>query len=206
MTFLARVGSGHQRPLALVLQELDQQLVALGHHALLVERRELFVDARHQQGGELGSELRRTEIVHPDLRGRAEMLEGVSQAALPAGEVLVDQRPQQRSAQSRSVADRGVDAHLARASFVTPQSMADMLRALEHRVFIRRAMNPANRREVLVHLTPEGRSLLAAHAVRAEAIESRLTAGLDHQARADFRAALTVAWANLSDWSIEELE
>jgi DNA-binding MarR family transcriptional regulator len=91
-------------------------------------------------------------------------------------------------------------AQLARASFVTPQSMADMLRALEQRALIRRTANPASKRELLVHLTRTGRSLLAAHASRAAAIEARMTAGLDDAGRDALRAALVLAWANLTDW------
>ncbi len=90
-------------------------------------------------------------------------------------------------------------AQLARASFVTPQSMADMLRALERRALIRRTANPANKREILVHLTGTGRSLLAAHASRAAAIEARMVEGLDDAARDAFRSALVAAWANLTD-------
>lgn len=57
-------------------------------------------------------------------------------------------------------------AQLARDSFVTAQSMADMVRALESRGLIRRERNAGNRRELLIRLTPEGRALLAAVADR----------------------------------------
>jgi DNA-binding MarR family transcriptional regulator len=88
-------------------------------------------------------------------------------------------------------------AQLARDSFVTPQSMADMLRPLEQRGLIRRAANPANRRELLVHLTVPGRSLLAEYASRTAAVEARMTAGFDAAQRAAFHAALLNAWGNL---------
>ena len=90
-------------------------------------------------------------------------------------------------------------AQLARDSFVTPQSMADMLRALQQRRLISRAANPANRRELLVHLTDPGRTLLAEYASRAAAVESTMTAGFDVAQRAAFRAALLNAWANLRE-------
>src|SRR5690349_25115797 len=50
-------------------------------------------------------------------------------------------------------------AQLARDSFVTAQSVADMVRTLEARALIRRERNPANRRELLIHLTAEARAL-----------------------------------------------
>lgn len=90
-------------------------------------------------------------------------------------------------------------AQLARDSFVTPQSMSDMLHTLEQRALIRRSPNPASRRELLVYLTDDGRALLARHVSAAADIETRMTSGLDTGERAAFRAALTAAWANLRD-------
>jgi DNA-binding MarR family transcriptional regulator len=51
-------------------------------------------------------------------------------------------------------------AQLARDSFVTVQSMADMVRALENRGLIRREPNPCNRREKIVLLADAGHRLL----------------------------------------------
>ena len=90
-------------------------------------------------------------------------------------------------------------AQLARDSFVTPQSMADMLRALERRDLIRRAANPESRRELLVHLTDPGRRLLAEHAAGVAAIESRMTAGLADTETDALRATLGRAWTNLRE-------
>lgn len=89
-------------------------------------------------------------------------------------------------------------AQLARDSFVTAQSMADMVRALEGRDLIRRDPNPANRRERLILLTPAGRRLLAAYAAPARALEERMTAGLDAEETAAFREHLNGAWRALS--------
>lgn len=47
-------------------------------------------------------------------------------------------------------------AQLARDSFVTAQSIADLVRSLETRGLIRRERNPKNRRELLILLTEEG--------------------------------------------------
>src|ERR687884_624184 len=51
-------------------------------------------------------------------------------------------------------------AQLARDSFVTAQSMADLVRSLESRGLVRRERNPRNRRELLILLTDTGRELL----------------------------------------------
>src|SRR4051812_36876834 len=65
-------------------------------------------------------------------------------------------------------------AQLARDSFVTAQSMADMVRALESRGLIRRERNPASRRELLIHLTGDGRALIAAVATPVRELENRM--------------------------------
>src|ERR671923_2092617 len=51
-------------------------------------------------------------------------------------------------------------AQLARDSFVTAQSMADLVRSLESRGLVRRERNPQSRRELLILLTDAGRELL----------------------------------------------
>ncbi|GIF17825.1 DNA-binding MarR family transcriptional regulator [Actinoplanes tereljensis] len=81
-------------------------------------------------------------------------------------------------------------AQLARGSFVTAQSMADMVRALETRGLIERRRNPANRRELLLHLTAAGRELLAACAEPVRELEARMIRDLDP---AELRRALTTA-------------
>ncbi|MFD4256924.1 MarR family winged helix-turn-helix transcriptional regulator [Streptomyces sp. NPDC058534] len=89
-------------------------------------------------------------------------------------------------------------AQLARDSFVTAQSMADMVRALESRGLIRREPNPANRRERLILLADAGRRLLAEYAEPAAALEERMLAGLDAEEIDRFRDALNHAWRSLS--------
>src|SRR5690349_23706656 len=64
-------------------------------------------------------------------------------------------------------------AQLARDSFVTAQTMADMVRNLETRGLIDRERNAANRRELLIHLTPAGRALLDRFAQPVRALEKR---------------------------------
>ncbi|WP_327256562.1 MarR family winged helix-turn-helix transcriptional regulator [Streptomyces sp. NBC_01244] len=89
-------------------------------------------------------------------------------------------------------------AQLARDSFVTAQSMADMIRALESRELIRREPNPANRRERLVLLADPGRRLLAEYAEPARLLEERMVAGLSAEEIGMLRQALVGAWRSLS--------
>src|SRR3954466_8370240 len=51
-------------------------------------------------------------------------------------------------------------AHLARHSFVRGQSMADMVTALLDRDLIERRRDPADRRRLVIALTPAGEQLL----------------------------------------------
>ncbi|MEV4947935.1 MarR family transcriptional regulator [Streptomyces sp. NPDC053755] len=89
-------------------------------------------------------------------------------------------------------------AQLARDSFVTAQSMADMVRALEGRDLIRREPNPANRRERLILLAEPGRRLLAEYAGPARALEERMVADLSAEQVGVLREALVAAWRSLS--------
>ncbi|MER6690097.1 MarR family winged helix-turn-helix transcriptional regulator [Streptomyces minutiscleroticus] len=89
-------------------------------------------------------------------------------------------------------------AQLARDSFVTAQSMADMVRTLEGRGYIARRPNPANRRERLIGLTDLGRRLLADHARPVRELEEAMTGGLTPRQVAHLRDALDHAWRNLS--------
>jgi DNA-binding MarR family transcriptional regulator len=88
-------------------------------------------------------------------------------------------------------------AQLARDSFVTPQSMADMLRLLEQRGLIRRVPNPQSKRELLVHITDDGRALLREYASAAAALEARMTASLSSKETAAFRESLHAMWEAL---------
>jgi len=85
-------------------------------------------------------------------------------------------------------------AQLARDSFVTPQSMAEMLRLLERRGLVRRSPNPASRRELRVHLTDEGRALMASYDDALAALERELTEGLTAAEVAAFRRTVATLW------------
>jgi DNA-binding MarR family transcriptional regulator len=89
-------------------------------------------------------------------------------------------------------------AQLARGSFVTAQSTADLVRALERRDLVVRERNPHNRRELLIKLSPAGRQLLADVAQNIEQVERRMMGGLSPKQAEDFRRALTRAWHALA--------
>ncbi|MFJ3419673.1 MarR family winged helix-turn-helix transcriptional regulator [Streptomyces sp. NPDC086082] len=86
----------------------------------------------------------------------------------------------------------------ARDSFVTAQSIADLVRSLEGRGLIRRERNPRNRRELLILLTGEGRALLTDCAGPVRELEERMVAQLTAHQSEQYRQALTKAWQALS--------
>ncbi|MFI2433396.1 MarR family winged helix-turn-helix transcriptional regulator [Streptomyces sp. NPDC018693] len=89
-------------------------------------------------------------------------------------------------------------AQLARDSFVTAQSIADLVRSLESRGLVRRERNPRNRRELLILLTEAGRELLARYAGPVRELEERMVGELTAHQTEQFRSALSKAWQALS--------
>jgi DNA-binding MarR family transcriptional regulator len=89
-------------------------------------------------------------------------------------------------------------AQLARDSFVTAQSIADLVRSLEGRGLVRRERNPRNRRELLILLTEAGRELLAQHEGPVRELEERMVRDLTAHQTEQFRQALSKAWHSLS--------
>ncbi|MGP2440878.1 MarR family winged helix-turn-helix transcriptional regulator [Streptomyces sp. JW3] len=89
-------------------------------------------------------------------------------------------------------------AQLARDSFVTAQSMADMVRALESRNLVRHEPHPHNRREKVIRLAAPGRRLLADHAEPARQLEERMVQELEPADVDRFRDALKSAHRSLS--------
>jgi DNA-binding MarR family transcriptional regulator len=90
-------------------------------------------------------------------------------------------------------------AELARNSFVTTQTMADMVTALETRGLITRRRDPNNRRRLMLRLTDSGRDLLDTYRGKVAALEARmLTALTDRQAR-DLRGYLVQCRAALAE-------
>ncbi|MDQ1021824.1 MarR family winged helix-turn-helix transcriptional regulator [Streptomyces afghaniensis] len=89
-------------------------------------------------------------------------------------------------------------AQLARDSFVTAQSIADLVRSLEGRGLVRRERNPRNRRELLILLTDAGRELLSRYAGPVRELEERMVRDLTAHQTEQFRQALIKAWHALS--------
>jgi DNA-binding MarR family transcriptional regulator len=100
-----------------------------------------------------------------------------------------------------SVLERHVDmssAELARLSFVTAQSMADMITALEGRALIERHRDRADRRRLVVALTAGGQALLDRYRGEVAALAETMIAGLSGQEIASFRSILRTCYDNLS--------
>jgi DNA-binding MarR family transcriptional regulator len=89
-------------------------------------------------------------------------------------------------------------AQLARNSFVTPQSMADMITALETRGLIERHRDSLDRRRLVVALTSAGRELLDRYRPEVAAMEAQMTAGLSKSQATTFRQTLRACHVNVS--------
>jgi len=89
-------------------------------------------------------------------------------------------------------------AQLARKSFVTAQSMADMIAALEARGLIERHRDHSDRRRLVVALTAKGRALLDRYHDEVCALEEGMLAGLSEPERTALRGALNACHANLA--------
>jgi len=89
-------------------------------------------------------------------------------------------------------------AQLARNSFVTNQSMADMITALEGRGLIDRHRDQADRRRLVVALTAAGRDLLDRFRDQVDALEAEMIAGLSAAEVAGLRRGLHTCHANLA--------
>lgn len=89
-------------------------------------------------------------------------------------------------------------AQLARYSFVTAQSMADMITALEERRLIERHRDDADRRRLVVALTDEGRAMLDHCRDEIAALEAAMLTGLSAAKRRAFRGILAACYTNMS--------
>jgi DNA-binding MarR family transcriptional regulator len=81
-------------------------------------------------------------------------------------------------------------AHLARHSFVTAQSMADMVTTLLERRLIERHRDVADRRRLVIALTPEGERLLAVLRPQVRALEVRTLSLLSSEEERVLRSSL----------------
>jgi len=89
-------------------------------------------------------------------------------------------------------------AQLARHSFVTAQTMADMITTLEQRGLIERHRDRADRRRLAVALTPKGQELLDRYRDHVNALESRMLSGLTKPQVRAMRRGLRACHANLA--------
>lgn len=82
------------------------------------------------------------------------------------------------------------NAGLARAAFVTPQSMHTVLAGLEGRGLVRRDADPANARVLLAELTARGKRVLDRAEPLVTGVEDRMLAGLTAQQVRQLTASL----------------
>ena len=81
-------------------------------------------------------------------------------------------------------------AELARRAFITPQSMNEVIAALEAKGYIERSENPENRRVLQVSLTREGRRLLTACDKAVDLAEDAFLSVLKPKKLAELRATM----------------
>ncbi len=100
-----------------------------------------------------------------------------------------------------SVLDAGPElsnAQLARRALVTPQSMLEILAALERRGLVARQLDPENARILRARLTRSGRELLEAAAPAIQALHDEMFAGMPAHRQKAAMAAMRTAMTNLS--------
>ncbi len=90
-------------------------------------------------------------------------------------------------------------AQLARHSFVTAQTMADMVTTLEGRALVERHRDPADRRRLVLSLTKDGRALLRRYRGEVAALEKQMLVGVSPSAIRSLRQALIACRGNLSE-------
>lgn len=95
-------------------------------------------------------------------------------------------------------------AQLARDSFVTAQSMADMITILLRRGLIERHRDQSDRRRLVVALTADGRALLDRYRDPVAALQAQMQAGLTSREVSSLRRALHACHANLTDPALRD--
>jgi len=87
-------------------------------------------------------------------------------------------------------------AELAKRVLVTPQSMSEMITALQRKELIKRRESESNRRILRISLSPAGRALLEKAEARVDGLEAKFFAALTDDAHAALRAVLATVLAD----------
>jgi DNA-binding MarR family transcriptional regulator len=88
-------------------------------------------------------------------------------------------------------------SQLARRAFMTPQSMSEVIHALERKGLIKRNPHPNHRRTLPATLTPKGRRVLAACEASVSEFEDSMLEGFSESDRAAFLEMVKAAVRNL---------
>src|SRR5512144_101527 len=88
-------------------------------------------------------------------------------------------------------------SQLARRAFMTPQSMSEVIHALERKGLIKRNPHPNHRRTLPATLTAKGRRVLTECEKAVSAFESSMLAGFSEEDRAAFLDMVKAAVRNL---------
>lgn len=88
-------------------------------------------------------------------------------------------------------------SQLARRSFMTPQSMHEVIRKLERDGLIERTPHPSHRRKLPASLTGKGRRVVGACERAVAGFEARMLRGLSEADRGAFLRMITAAVRNL---------
>ncbi len=144
-----------------------------------------------------GARLKSTNASGDDVTGPRTIylikrVEAASKASLETALRDLDLTPAQYTTLSLLAPTADISsAELARRVLVTPQSMSEMIVALERKGLIERRENEANRRILHVALSAAGRGLLLQAEGRVDQLEAELFRDLDIQAHTDLRQALS---------------
>jgi DNA-binding MarR family transcriptional regulator len=85
------------------------------------------------------------------------------------------------------------NAQLARRAYMTPQSMSEVIEALEEKGLITRSQHPSHRRVYPAALTDDGRRVLAACDAVVDQFESEMLAPLSPRERSALQSGLVKA-------------
>jgi DNA-binding MarR family transcriptional regulator len=90
-------------------------------------------------------------------------------------------------------------SRLAHRSFVTAQTMADMVTTLLERGYVERHRDPSDRRRLVLALTPAGRAALDEYRPRVAALEAEMLSPLSAAEASALRRAIIACRTALAD-------